>query len=58
MIYYELYKKRKNIYYDFINGKYSNIRLFSILFSLFFFFLLPFLRYNNNQAILFDIINY
>jgi cytochrome c oxidase accessory protein FixG len=58
MIYNELYKKRKKINYDIINGKYSNIRIFSIFLSMIFYCLIPFLHYNKKQAILFDIINY
>lgn len=58
MIYSDLYKKRKKIYYNIINGKYSNIRLFSILFFLIFYFFIPFLQHEGKQAILLDIVNY
>lgn len=50
-----LYKRHKIIYTDSVSGKFNKIRLTSMLFIVFMFFLLPWISCNGLQAFLFDL---
>lgn len=50
-----LYKKHATIYTDPVTGKFNTIRSFSMFFIAFSFFIIPWILWNNNQAVLFDI---
>lgn len=49
-----LYQARKIFYTDPVNGKFNRIRLITMSFVVFCFFLLPWVSFNNTQAFLFD----
>lgn len=50
-----LYKSRKEFYTDPVSGKFNKIRLFTMSLMTLCFFLLPWLKWNNHQAFLFDV---
>ncbi len=50
-----LYQSKKNFYTDPINGKFNNIRLFTMVVSASIFFVLPWINFNARQAFLFDV---
>lgn len=50
-----LYQSGRVFYTDPVKGKFNNIRLFTMSFSVFVFFILPWINFSNRQAFLFDI---
>lgn len=50
-----LYQSRKEFYTDPVNGSFNRIRLCTMSFVTLFFFILPWINWNNHQALLFDI---
>ncbi|WP_131667503.1 cytochrome c oxidase accessory protein CcoG [Psychrobacter pygoscelis] len=51
---HELDATKKRVHPRFVKGKYQNIRLVSMYFLLALFLILPWIKYDNRQAILFD----
>lgn len=53
----ELYQSHKKIQPRWVKGRFANLRIFMVLATQTFFFIVPWLNWNNRQAILFDIFN-
>lgn len=51
---HELDATKKRVHPRFVTGKYQNIRVFSMYFLLLLFLILPWIKYDDRQAILFD----
>ena len=53
----ELYQAHKKIHPKWTKGRFANLRILVVLATQFFFFVMPWLTWNNRQAILLDIAN-
>jgi cytochrome c oxidase accessory protein FixG len=50
-----LYKRHKTIYTDPVSGKFNNIRILSMSFMALTFFIMPWIKYGDRQALIFDV---
>lgn len=53
----ELYQSHKKIHPKWVKGRFANLRIFVVLATQLFFFVIPWLSWNNRQAVLLDIVN-